>query len=176
MFCPNCGHKIEGDEKFCTQCGIPLGGAAEVKKPSSSSLPKILGIVSAVVVVVIIIAVLMGGIGGTSAPEQTIRAFYRAAERLDANGQADLLVEEYRAMSEMTFEMTYAAIDSLSISDLTVTITSQTDDTAQALAEYDYTYRVKDGTVYPEEHEVDHFDLVRVGSQWLISDLDFLYG
>jgi hypothetical protein len=85
-------------------------------------------------------------------------------------------VEEYRAMSEMTFEMTYAAIDSLSISDLTVTITSQTDDTAQALAEYDYTYRVKDGTVYPEEHEVDHFDLVRVGSQWLISDLDFLYG
>lgn len=126
--------------------------------------------------VVVVIALLAGGIGGTGGPEQTIRTFYRAAERLDASGQADLLVEEYRDMSEMTFELTYAAIDSLSISDLTVTITSQTEDTSEVVAEYDYTYTVKDGSVYPEEHEVDHFDLVRVGSQWLISDLDFLYG
>jgi len=176
MFCPNCGREVEPGERFCVQCGAPLEVTAPVKKRSTSRWPKIVGIAGGLVAVVVIIALLIGGIGGTSSPEQTVRSFYRAAERLDASGQADLLVEEYRAMSEMTLEMAYAAIDSLSISDLTVTITSQTDDTAEVTAEYDYTYRGKDGSVYPKEHDVDHFELIRVGSQWLISDLDFLYG
>jgi uncharacterized membrane protein YvbJ len=34
MFCPNCGHKAEGVEKFCSQCGTPLEGGAAVKKQS----------------------------------------------------------------------------------------------------------------------------------------------
>ena len=71
--------------------------------------------------------------------------------------------------------MMYAAIDSLSISNLTITITSQTDDTAEATAEYDYTYRVKGGSVYPEEHEVDQFELTRAGNRWLINNTDFLF-
>jgi hypothetical protein len=177
MFCPNCGREVEAAEKFCTQCGAPIDVAAPVKKSGPSRSPKIVGIVGGVVAVVVIIALLIGGIGGTSGPEQTIRSFYRAAERLDANGQAALLArEEYRAMWAMTLQMSYDMIDSLSISDLLIIITSQIDDTAEAIAEYDFTYVVKDGTVYPEEHEEDYFELVRVGNNWLIDETDFFYG
>lgn len=28
MFCTKCGHKLEGEEKFCTLCGAQMGGAA----------------------------------------------------------------------------------------------------------------------------------------------------
>jgi len=176
MFCPNCGREVEAAEKFCTQCGAPIEVVAPVKKNGSSRWPKIIGIAGVVVAVVVIIALLIGGIGGTSSPEQTIRAFYRAAERLDASGQADLLVEEYRAAWEMTLGMmTYPAMDSLSISNLRVTITSRTGDTAEAAAEYDFTYRVKDGSVYPKEHEEDYFELVRVGNNWLIQETDFFF-
>jgi hypothetical protein len=175
MFCPNCGREVEAAEKFCTQCGAPIEIVAPVKKNGASRWPKIVGIVGGVVAVVVIIALLIGGIGGTSGPEQTIRAFYRAAERLDASGQADLLVEEYRAMWEMTLEMSYAMVDSLSISNLAITIISQTEDTVEAVTEYDIGFELKDGTTYPGEHEDDHFELTRVGGQWLISDVDFFF-
>ena len=26
MFCPKCGSKIGDDARFCTECGLPLGG------------------------------------------------------------------------------------------------------------------------------------------------------
>jgi len=177
MFCPNCGREVEAAEKFCTQCGAPLENAAVVKTSGYSRWPKIVGIVGGVVAVVVVIALLIGGPGGTSSPEQTIRAFYRAAERLDANGQAALLArEEYREMWAMTLQMSYDMIDSLSISNLIVTIDSQTEDTAEATAEYDVWFKLKVGTVYPEEHAVDDFELVRVGSKWLIDETDFFYG
>jgi hypothetical protein len=173
MFCPNCGHKVEGAEKFCTQCGASLGGTVGVKKGGSPRWPKIVGIAGGVALVIVIVALLISGIDGIGGPEQTIRAFYQKAQRLDASGQAGLLVEEYRAMWEMTLEMSYAMVDSLSISNLTITITSQTEDAAEAVAEYNYTYRLKDGTVY-QGHDEDHFELVRVGNRWLIADTDFL--
>ena len=177
MFCPNCGREVEAAEKFCTQCGAPIEVTAPVKKSGASRWPKIVGIVGGVVAVIVIIALLAGGIGGTGSPEQTVRAFYRAAERLDASGQAALLArEEYREMWAATLQMSYDMIDSLSFSNLAVSITSQTEDTAEATADYDLWFKLKVGTEYPEEHEVDHFDLVRVGDKWLIDETDFFYG
>jgi hypothetical protein len=172
MFCPDCGHKLEGEEKFCTQCGTPLGDAGAVKKSSPSSLTKIVGIVGAVVVVIVIVALLIGGGAGTSTPEQTIRAFYRAAERLDASRQANLWVEKHRASVAATAQTNYALLDSFSISNLTITITSQTKETAEAIAEYDWNCRWKDGTVDSRKSEVDHFELIRVGNKWFIQETD----
>lgn len=177
MFCPDCGREVEAAERFCTRCGALMEVPAPVKKSGASRWPRIVGIVGGVVAVVVIIALLIGGIGGTSSPEQTIRAFCRATERLDASAQAALLVEEHRANWEMIFGGTmYPAVDSFSISDLTITITSHTDDTAEATAEYYFTYRMKDGRVHPKEHEEAWFELVRVGNNWLIQGTNFLSG
>lgn len=43
MFCPKCGSKIGDDARFCTECGLPLGGlsgktaAEEGPRPSRRS-------------------------------------------------------------------------------------------------------------------------------------------
>jgi predicted nucleic acid-binding Zn ribbon protein len=64
MFCPNCGQKIEGEEKFCTECGAPLEGASTVKKKGSSRWPKIIGIGGGAVIIIIVAVLLTGGIPG----------------------------------------------------------------------------------------------------------------
>lgn len=176
MFCNSCGRKLEAGEKFCTGCGTPLDSVPPVKTGSSSRPMKIIGIAGGVVVAVVILALLVGGTGGPGGPEQTIRSFYREAERLNASRQADLIVHEHRALVAGTLELTYAMIDSLSISDLRITMTSRTEDTAEAMAVYNWSYRVKDGSTYSQRDEVDHFRLVRVGGKWLIQETDFFYG
>jgi len=173
MFCNNCGHKVEGVEKFCPQCGAPLESPVEVRKGGSSRWLKIVGIAGAAVLIIVIVALLIGGIGGTSSPEQTVRAFYREAERLNASALTDLFVEEYRWLWT-GMQSAFAAIDSLSISNLTITVASQTEDTAVATAEYDLALKLKDGSVGSQEGVVDHFSLKRVGQKWLIMGTDFL--
>ena len=133
-------------------------------------------VIGGVVLVAVIIALLVGGTGTASSPEQTIGSFYKEAERLNASKLADLLVEEHRVGWTMGMEWTFAAIDSFSISNLTIPITSQTQDAAEAVADYGYTYRLKDGSVYTEEHEEDHIELTRVGNKWLIQETDFFFG
>lgn len=142
----------------------------------ASNRLKIIGIIGAVVAVIVVVALLVGGTGRPGDPEQTIRSFYREAERLNASRQADLIVQEYRAMWAQTLGMTYAMIDSFSISDLNIWVISQTADTAEATAVYDWSYRVKDGTTYSQRDEVDHFRLISVDGRWLIEETDFFYG
>jgi hypothetical protein len=173
MFCPNCGREVEAAEKFCTQCAAPIEVVAPVKKSGTSRWPKIVGIAVGVVAVVVIIALLIGGIGGTSGPEQTIRAFYRAAERLNASALTDLFVEEYRWLWG-GMQSAFAAMDLLSISNLTITVANQTEDTAIAIAEYDLMLRLKDGSTGSQEGVVDHFSMKKVGGEWLIIGTDFL--
>ena len=177
MFCNNCGHKVEGAERFCTQCGAPLEGPAEVRKGGSSRLPKILGIVGAAIVVIIVVTVLLGGTGGTSAPEQTVRTLYKEFERLNASGVVDLFFveeeyEQYRETMIQYLQTMWSMIDSVSISDLTVTVASQTQDVAEVTAEYDVVYELTDGSAGSEEDEVNQFDLKRAGDKWLITDTD----
>jgi len=142
---------------------------------SSSRLLKIIGIAGGAVLAIVLLAVLVGGTGGPGDPEQTIVSFYRAAERLDASRQADLIVHEHRAIWAQTLRITYAMMDSFSISNLTIRVTSQTGDTAEAVAEYNWSYEGKGGSTYSQRGEVDHFKLVRVGGRWLIQETDFIF-
>ncbi len=174
--CAECGHRAEGVERSCARSRTALEGAATVKTGGSLRWLKIGGILGALIVVIIVVALLVGGTGGPGGPEQTIRSFYREAERLNAIRQADLMVQEHRAIVAGTLELTYAMIDSLSVSDLKITITSRTEYSAEATAEYDWSYRGKDGSTYSRSGEVDHFKLVRVSGKWLIQETDFFYG
>jgi hypothetical protein len=86
MFCPNCGHKVEGVEKFCPQCGAPLGGVARVKKGGSSRWLKITGIVGGVVLVILIAALLIGRVSPHASPEAVVSGFLTAlVEEFDAS-------------------------------------------------------------------------------------------
>lgn len=152
-----------------------MEGSPPVGTGGYSRLLKIIGIAGGVVIVIVLLALLVGGTGGPGGPEQTIRSFYREAERLNAGRQADLIVPEYKAMWAQTLGMTYASMDSFSISNLRIRVTSTTADTAEAIAEYDWHYRIKDGSIYSEKGEVDHFKLVRVGGKCLIQETDFIF-
>lgn len=128
----------------------------------------------------IILSTLITGCSGgsltssTNNPEGTVRAFYREAENLDASKLADLWVKEQRVNAAAFMAMVFATMDSFSISHLTVTVTSQTKDTAEVTTEYDYKYKLKDDTT-EAEHEVDHFELRRIDNKWLIKDTDFFF-
>lgn len=177
MHCTNCGHEIEGMEKFCPQCGAPLEIAVGGKKGGSSPWLKIVGIAGAAVLIIVIVALLVGGIGGTSSPEQTVRTLYKEFERLNASGVVDLFFleeeyEQYREMMTENLQTMWSMIDSVSISNLTITVTSQTHDAAEVTAEYNVTYKLTDGSVGSEEDEANQFDLKRAGDRWLITDTD----
>lgn len=61
MFCVNCGKQLADDAKFCNGCGSAVGQPAaggsqpnvNVKKPSGSKLPLVIGICAAVAVVAV---------------------------------------------------------------------------------------------------------------------------
>lgn len=98
MFCPNCGHKAEGEEKFCPQCGNPLRGAAGMKKGGSSRSLKLIGIIGGVVLIVIIGALL---IGGRESPADVAVAFYKAGNEGSYTKAYGYLTPESRMAWEM---------------------------------------------------------------------------
>jgi hypothetical protein len=104
-------------------------------------------------------------------PEKTVKTFYDACENLDADKVTDLWIKEQRTNAGLWFGACFAATKSFSISDLRVTVVSQTVDTAEIAAEYHYRITLK-GEESVVEHEVDHFELRRIDNRWLIKDSD----
>jgi hypothetical protein len=101
MFCPKCGHKTEGEEKFCAQCGASLGDAAGVKKGGSSRWPKIAGIVGGVVLVIVIATLLIGRMSPHASPEAVVSSFLTAAfERFDASQCLELIDPQALAQAQ----------------------------------------------------------------------------
>ena len=39
MFCPNCGRKMENDEKYCIECGMPREGTIPSSDPQAQPQP-----------------------------------------------------------------------------------------------------------------------------------------
>jgi len=78
MFCPKCGYKADGEERFCAQCGTPLGGAPGGEKGVWSRWLKTIGIVGAVVIVVVT-ALLIGRVSPNASPDAVVTVLMEAA-------------------------------------------------------------------------------------------------
>ncbi len=92
-----------------------------------------------------------------------------AIEAQDAEKTASYFVEDIREEVALAFEVVFVLIDDIKISDIGWEITSETDDTATVEVECDWEATVLDET--RSGHAKEPVDLVKMGSEWLVTDL-----
>jgi len=111
LFCTNCGHKSEGTESFCMQCGTKLEGASGGNGGGSGvsfQQLKLLGVLGGVLVILIIfIVVLTGRDTAASTPEEAGERFMDAYMDLDMGEVFDLIdpQEIEKAKEDMDMDM-----------------------------------------------------------------------
>ena len=111
---------------------------------------------------------LIGCGGGESGPEGAVRGMFKAMEAKDAEKMGEYFAEDVREDVVAMMEFSFALIDSIKISNLKLTVASQTENTATVDFEYDYEIEAFDET--DKSHESDTIDLVKVDGKWLISE------
>ena len=124
-------------------------------------------------VLVLALVALIGGVligcgGGASGPEATVRGAFKAMQAKDAEKMASYFTEDIT--QEMVDEMqaTFDIFDSIKITNLKMTVTSQTEDAATIDAEWDFEVKAFGET--NQEHQSDTIDLVKVNGKWLITE------
>jgi hypothetical protein len=99
----------------------------------------------------------------------TGRGVIEAIEAQDAGKTASYFVEDTRETVTLAFEVVFALIDDIKISDIGWEIISETDDTATVEVECNWEATFLDEM--RNGHAKEPVDLVKVGSEWLITDL-----
>jgi len=117
---------------------------------------------------VALVGVSLIGCGGESSPEDVVRGMFKAMEAKDAEKLGEYCTEDIRedvvAMMELSFEM----IDSIKVSNLELTVASQTENTATV--DYECDYEIKAFGETDESHDSDSIDLEKVDGKWFISE------
>jgi hypothetical protein len=91
-----------------------------------------------------------------------------AIEAQDAERTAAYFVEDVREEATFAFEVVFALIDEIRISNVECEVLSETEDTATVEIECDWEATAFDET--RSGHAKEPVDLVKVGGEWLITD------
>ena len=129
------------------------------------------GIIVVLVLSLVLILPLAVACGGpdTSTPEGTVECFLNAVEDLDADAAADCCIESQRSDTHDMIEAMADLCNSVSFSNLDMTVTSQSNTEAEVTASYDYEVEYKDGNTESGHYNAGHFILTKVDDKWLIS-------
>lgn len=111
----------------------------------------------------------LAGCGGGSGPEDAVRGLYKAMEAQDAERVGGYLTADIRDSFVSDLELALPLFDSIKISNLKITVVSETEDEATVDAVYDVEMEM-DGDK-DSSHENDRLYLEKVGGKWLISQL-----
>ena len=113
--------------------------------------------------VTLILGTLLSGCGGEAGPEDTVRRYFDALSARDSARAARVFIPE---VSE---GISRAALPEISIENLKIEKTSETEDKSEVTAEYDAEIAI--GEEPTQTHAKVKFTLTKTGGEWLISDL-----
>ncbi|MBE0480078.1 MAG: DUF4878 domain-containing protein [Dehalococcoidia bacterium] len=122
--------------------------------------------VALVLLLVALVGGMAAGCNGEASPEDTVRGLIKAMEAQDAEKAGQYVVEDTRNEFVAGMKMAFAFIDSMKISNLKLTVASQTENTATVVAEFDLEVKIMGET--EKSRESDTLDLVKVDGKWLI--------
>jgi hypothetical protein len=125
------------------------------------------------VVLVLTLVALVGGVvigcsGGGSGPEATVKGMFNAMAAKNADKVGSYCTEDIREDVVSTMKFSFALVDSIKITNLKMTVASQTEDAATVDAEWDFEMKAFGET--SKEHQSDSIDLVKVDGKWLINE------
>lgn len=120
--------------------------------------------------VILLINVLILGLvgcgGGTSSPDDTVRAAFAALESQNADKLVGYYVEDVREAISANTEYAFAVVDKFKVSNLELTVLNETEDTASVEADYDLTTTL--GRQSIKEHVTEIYELAKVDGKWLL--------
>jgi|GEM_PF-4334934 len=114
----------------------------------------------------ILILGLIGCGGGTSSPDDTVRAAFAALEAQNADKLISYYVEDVRDAVSAKTEYAFAVVDKFKVSNLETTVLSETEDTASIEADYDLTTTLSGQSI--KEHITEIYELSKVDGEWLL--------
>lgn len=109
----------------------------------------------------------VGGCGGSSSPEATVKGAFVAVQEMDAEKLGSYFTEDIREEVVAGADLAFSLIDKIEISNLKVKTVSQTEDAATVETEYDYKV-----TLFGQsntDHRSNILELVKVDGKWLIT-------
>ncbi|MNC26199.1 Lumazine-binding domain protein [compost metagenome] len=168
MYCGQCGTKLNGHERQCSNCG--KDAVQPAKTVTRTMNFKTWGIIAVLVILILIFIPKMFG-GGTdmSSPKATVTGFIKAAKKQDIEKMMGFFKpDEDMTKSDIAFfkELYKERMDEQSFKIKDYKILGV--DTDKKEATVDYMIKI----VYDDELETseDSFDLVKVGKKWYIDE------
>ena len=119
-------------------------------------------------IVAVLLGASLGGCGGAADPEGAVRGVIGAIEAVDAEKADGYFTEDVRDQASLVLGLALALIDEFTVSNLTVQVTREGEETAAVDLRFDWEATALGAT--RSGHAEFLIDLLRAEGGWLIAD------